>query len=163
MARTWPIEGATFLQDKVSLHNSHMHLWEAIFPTRAPLATVTPHVSHPVASCPVGDFRWTVNSDEMIFPGNYGEMTTSTQPLWLFYCLRLCTSESRPSQFHLFLEPEFSYAFKKMSIFSFPFLIYLFSFYCSTCILWHWKSNKASLLVTQLVYYWFELLIWQVL
>lgn len=62
MAWTWPVEGATFLQDKVSLPNSHMHSWEAHFSTRAPLATVTPQVSRPLSSCPVGDFCWAVNS-----------------------------------------------------------------------------------------------------
>lgn len=83
--------------------------------------------------------------------------------------LRLCNcfivsdcAHQTPSQvnFNFFWSQICSYAFRKMAIFSFPSLIYLFSFYCSACILWHWKSNKPFLLVAQLVYYWFKLLRW---
>lgn len=62
MAQTWTIEGATFLQDKVSVTNSHVHLWEAYFSIWALSATVTFRIAHPLALCPVEDFCWTMNS-----------------------------------------------------------------------------------------------------
>lgn len=62
MARTWPVEGPTFLQDKVSVTNFHMHSCEGYFSIRALLATVIFHISHPLALYPVEDFCWTMNT-----------------------------------------------------------------------------------------------------
>ena len=45
MAQTWPVEVATFLQDKVSITNFHMYLCEAYFSIRVLVATVIFHVS----------------------------------------------------------------------------------------------------------------------
>lgn len=83
MAQTWPIEGPTFLQDKGSVTNFHMHLCEGYFSIRALLATLIFHVSLLLSLCPVEDFCWTEwwTPAEMIFPGNYGGMTTWTQTL----------------------------------------------------------------------------------
>lgn len=62
MIRTWLIEeGATFLQDKVSVTDFHVHLWESYFSIQALLAPVLFHVSHPLALCSIEGFYCTMN------------------------------------------------------------------------------------------------------
>lgn len=161
MAQTWAIEGATFLQDKVSVANSHVHLWEACFSIWALSASHFPY--RPSSSrmpC-----RSLLLNDELQLKWS----SLETMEKWPLELLRLYNcfivsdcAHQRPLQvnFNFFWSQNCSYAFRKMAIFSFPYLIYLFSFYCSTCILWHWKSSKPFLLVAQFVFFWFELLRW---
>lgn len=159
MAQTWLIEGATFLQDKVSVTNFHMHLCETYFSIWALLAAVILHASSSLVPC----CRLLLN-DELQLKWSSPE-TMEKWPLELRLRNRFIVSDyahQSPSQvnFSFFWSQICSYAFRKIAIFSSPFLIYLFSFYCGTCILWHWKSRKPFSLVAQLVYYWFDLLIW---
>lgn len=126
-----------------SLTNFHMHLGKACFSMWAVLATVLFHGSHPLA--------YALLNEELQLKWSSPE-TMEKWPLELRVCncfiVSDYSSESQPSQFQLFLEPICSYSFRKMGIYSCPFLIYLFYFSCSTCILCHCKSNKPFLLVS---------------
>lgn len=67
MAWTWPMEVATFLQDKVCYQLPQAFVWSLFFHSGSQSHSNFPCV-HPLAGCPVEDSveRWT--PAEMIFP-----------------------------------------------------------------------------------------------
>lgn len=150
MARTWPIEVATFLQDKVSVNQlPHAFVWSLFFHSGSLSHSNFPCL-HPLAVCPVEDFCWMMNS-------SWNDLPPETMEKWPLE-LRLCNcfivsdcAHQSPSQvnFNFFWSQICSYAFRKMATFFISFLDTLI-FCC--CYRWHWKSNRSFLLVAPLTY-----------
>lgn len=137
------LNGTSFLQDNISITNFHIHFWEAYFSVRALLATVILQVCHSLALCSVEDLLL-LNDELQLKWSSLETMEKWPLKLRLYNCFIVldCAHQS-PSQV------DFSFLgarivlmlLRKWTFFHFLSWYYLFSFYCNTCMLWHWKSK----------------------